>query len=151
MCSSDLHKVFAEIALFFDDIDAFLRRNKSPNYNFVYDQVVSCGELISSKILSEYLNQKGFANQWLDARDYIKTDNTYREGQVDWEATEALISTLGLSQSYVTQGFIGSDAHNFSVTLGREGSDYSAAIFATTRSEERRVGKECRSRWSPYH
>lgn len=124
------HSVYEEISLFFDDIDSFLRRNKSPNYNFVYDQVVSCGELISSKILSEYLNQKGFANQWLDARDYIKTDNTYREGQVDWEATEALISTLGLSQSYVTQGFIGSDAHNFSVTLGREGSDYSAAIFA---------------------
>lgn len=124
------HTVFGEISLFFDDIESFLRRNKSPNYNFVYDQVVSCGEMISSKILSEYLNDNGFANTWLDARDYIKTDNNYREGAVNWEETEKNISQLGKDFSYVTQGFIGSDDNNFTVTLGREGSDYSAAIFA---------------------
>lgn len=124
------HSVFAEIALFFDDIDSFLRRNKSPNYNFVYDQVVSCGEMISSKILSAYLNEINYPNQWLDARDFIKTDNTYREGAVNWEDTEANISVLGKDISYVTQGFIGSDENNFTVTIGREGSDYSAAIFA---------------------
>ena len=124
------HGVFAEIDLFFDDIVSFLRRNKSPNYNYVYDQVVSCGEMISSKILSEYLNDNQFTNQWLDARDYIKTDSTYREGAVDWKQTELLISDLNPNQSYVTQGFIGSDQNNFTVTLGREGSDYSAAIFA---------------------
>lgn len=124
------HAVFAEISLFFDDIDSFLRRNKSPNYNFVYDQVVSCGELISSKILSEYLNDIQFFNQWLDARDYIKTDNKYREGTVSWTKTEEKISTLNEKICYVTQGFIGSDDNNFTVTLGREGSDYSAAIFA---------------------
>lgn len=124
------HEVFGEISLFFDDIESFLRRNKSPNYNFVYDQVVSCGELISSKILSEYLNDNDFSNQWLDARDFVKTDNTYREGVVDWAATEQNIASLDATKSFVTQGFIGSDDNNFTVTLGREGSDYTAAIFA---------------------
>lgn len=124
------HPVLAEIEVFFDDINSFLRRNKSPNYNFVYDQVVSCGEMISSKILSEYLNDIQFKNNWLDARDYIKTDLQYREGQVNWEETERNIKNLNENECYVTQGFIGSDANNFTVTLGREGSDYSAAIFA---------------------
>lgn len=124
------HPVFNEISVFFDDIESFLRRNKSPNYSFVYDQVVSCGEMISSKILSEYLNDNDFTNTWLDARDFIKTDNAYREGAVNWEETEKNISTLSKDSSYVTQGFIGSDENNFTVTLGREGSDYSAAIFA---------------------
>lgn len=124
------HPVFAEITLFFDDISAFLRRNKSPNYSFVYDQVVSCGELISSKILSEYLIDRQIENQWLDARDFIKTDQSYREGMVNWEETQLNISQLNHSKNYVTQGFIGSDMHNFTVTLGREGSDYSAAVFA---------------------
>lgn len=124
------HPVFAEITLFFDDIESFLRRNKSPNYNFVYDQVVSCGEMISSKILSEYLNDIQFKNTWLDARDYIKTDSSYREGTIDWEETQKNISALNPQRSYVTQGFIGSESNNFTVTLGREGSDYSAAVFA---------------------
>ena len=124
------HPVFAEISLFFDDIESFLRRNKSPNYNFVYDQVVSCGEMISSKILSEYLNDIQFRNVWLDARDYVKTDSNYREGNINWEETQRKISELDRNICFVTQGFIGSEANNFTVTLGREGSDYSAAIFA---------------------
>lgn len=124
------HPVFAEISLFFDDIESFLRRNKSPNYNFVYDQVVSCGEMISSKILSEYLNDIQFTNNWLDARDFIKTDSSYREGNVNWEETQKNISPLNRDKNYVTQGFVGSEANNFTITLGREGSDYSAAIFA---------------------
>lgn len=127
---SDSHAVFGEISLFFDDIDSFLRRNKSPNYNFVYDQVVSCGEMISSKILSEYLNEIQFFNHWLDARDYIKTDSNYREGIVNWQETEQNIAKLDKINCYVTQGFIGSETNNFTVTLGREGSDYTAAIFA---------------------
>lgn len=124
------HPVFAEISLFFDDIESFLRRNKSPNYNFVYDQVVSCGEMISSKILSEYLNDIQFRNVWLDARDYVKTDSNYREGNINWEETQRKISELDRNICFVTQGFIGSEGNNFTVTLGREGSDYSAAIFA---------------------
>ena len=124
------HHVFSEIKLFFDDIESFLRRNKSPNYNFVYDQVVTCGEMISSKILSVYLSDNEVSNQWLDARDFIKTDTNYREGLVNWEETEKNISQLDKTKTYVTQGFIGSDENNFTVSLGREGSDYSAAIFA---------------------
>ena len=130
------HPIFDEITLFFNDIEAFLRRNKSPNYNFIYDQVVSCGEMISSKIVSEYLKAQGFSHQYLDARDYIKTDNTYREGQVNWKETENNIHSIVKSGSYVTQGFIGSDENNFTVTLGREGSDYSAAIFAYSMNAE---------------
>lgn len=124
------HHVFSEIKLFFDDIESFLRRNKSPNYNFVYDQVVTCGEMISSKILSVYLSDNEVGNQWLDARDFIKTDINYREGVVNWEDTGKNISQLDKAKTYVTQGFIGSDENNFTVSLGREGSDYSAAIFA---------------------
>ena len=124
------HPVFAEISSFFDDIEVFLRKNKSPDYNYVYDQVVSCGEMISSKILSEYLNDIQFKNNWLDARDYIKTDSNYREANINWEETQKRISGLDQRNCYVTQGFIGSEANHFSVTLGREGSDYSAAIFA---------------------
>lgn len=124
------HPVFPEISLFFHDIESFLRRNKSPNYNFVYDQVVSCGEMISSKILSEYLNEIQFKNTYIDARDFIKTDSNYREGNINWEETRKNILELDHTSCYVTQGFIGSEANNFTVTLGREGSDYSAAIFA---------------------
>jgi aspartate kinase len=124
------HSIFSEIFAFFDDVDLFLKKNKSPNYNFIYDQIVSCGEMVSSKILSEYLNEIQFKNQWLDARDYIKTDNSYREGVVNWAKTEENILALNPNICYVTQGFISSDEDNFTVTLGREGSDYSAAIFA---------------------
>lgn len=124
------HSVFGEISILFDDMAAFLQRNKSPNYSFVYDQVVSSGEMISSKILSAYLNANGFQNSWLDAREYIKTDSTYREGVIDWEQTHRNIAELNSNKSYVTQGFIGSESDNFTVTLGREGSDYSAAVFA---------------------
>ncbi|NAW51207.1 aspartate kinase [Elizabethkingia argentiflava] len=124
------HTIYGDIEEFFYDIESFLRRNKSPNYNFVYDQVVSCGEMISSRILSEYLVQEKLINTWLDARDYIKTDVGYREGEVDWKLTEENVKQLNTKYSFVTQGFIGSDANNFTVTLGREGSDYSAAIFA---------------------
>ncbi|TXF79323.1 aspartate kinase [Chryseobacterium sp.] len=127
---SEKHPVFEEIKLIFDEISSFLSRNKSPNYDFVYDQVVSCGEIISSKILSAYLNQINFLNQWMDARDFLKTDDSYRDGNVNWEKTEKYISNFQRNICYVTQGFIGSDENNFTVTLGREGSDYSAAVFA---------------------
>jgi len=124
------HKIFDEIEDFFTDIESFLRRTRSPKYNFVYDQVVSYGELMSSTILSQYLNEDHLPNIWLDARDFIKTDSTYREGNVRWEITEENIKNINATKNYVTQGFIASDDNNFTVTLGREGSDYSAAIFA---------------------
>lgn len=127
---SQNHQVFSAIEAIFEDMQAFLQRNRSPNYSFVYDQIVSAGEMISSKILSMYLNDNQFTNDWLDARDYIKTDSTYREGVIDWEQTNVNISQLDANKSYVTQGFIGSQNDNFTVTLGREGSDYTAAVFA---------------------
>ncbi|MFV0304650.1 MAG: aspartate kinase [Moheibacter sp.] len=119
-----------EISQFFEDLTAFLRRNKSPNYDFVYDQVVCCGELISTKIVSEYLNKVNNKNTWLDVRDFIKTDNTYREGKVNWQLTEAKFKELETGKFYITQGFLGSDPNYFTTTLGREGSDYTAAIIA---------------------
>lgn len=119
-----------EISQFFDDIVSFLRRNKSPNYSYVYDQIVCCGELISTKIISMYLNSINIKNDWLDVRDYIKTDETYREGKVNWSLTEENIKKLPQTGLFITQGFLGSDPNFFTTTLGREGSDYSAAIFA---------------------
>ena len=123
-------EVSNEISQFFDDIVSFLRRNKSPNYSYVYDQIVCCGELISTKIISMYLNSINVKNDWLDVRDYIKTDNTYREGKVNWALTEESVAKLSSNGFYITQGFLGSDPNFFTTTLGREGSDYSAAIFA---------------------
>ncbi len=122
--------IMRELQEIIDDLLDFLRKNKSPNYSYVYDQTVSTGELLSSRILSEYLNSASYSNQWLDARDYIKTDENYREGNVQWQMTLGNIGNLDRSLSYVTQGFIGSDPNNFTTTLGREGSDYSAAVFA---------------------
>ena len=113
------------------DLEYFLRTNKSPNYSFVYDQVISYGEIISTTIVSHYFNEQGLTNNWIDVRNLIKTDNNYRDGNVDWEQTQKLISKgVKKKNLNITQGFLGSDENNFTTTLGREGSDYSAAIFA---------------------
>lgn len=125
------HPVFKRTSALFDELNSFFDRNKSPDYNFVYDQVIGYGELVSTVIVSEYLNYVGIKNNWLDVRDCIKTDNFYRRANVDWEATQAAIHTqCNTSILNITQGFLGSDANNFTTTLGREGSDYTAAIFA---------------------
>ena len=125
------HEVFYEVTALFDDLEYFVRSNKSPNYNFVYDQIISIGELVSTIIVSFYLKEVGIKNNWIDVRNFIKTDTNYRDANVDWEQTQMLIKK-GVKKNtlYVTQGFIGSDENNFTTTLGREGSDYSAAIFA---------------------
>lgn len=123
--------VFAAINSLFSDLESFLKNNKSPNYNFVYDQVVSFGEILSTTIISHYFNFKGLKNNWLDVRNFIKTDNNYRDAIVDWEQTQQLISkNVKKKVLNITQGFLGSDENNFTTTLGREGSDYTAAIFA---------------------
>ena len=96
----------------------------------MYDQVVSCGEMISSKILSEYLNDINFSNAWLDARDYIKTDDTYREGVVNWQETEKEYQRSRPESIVCYQRFHLVQKTNNTVTLGREGSDYSASDFA---------------------
>jgi len=125
------HDVFYAVNSHFADLEYFLRSNKSPNYNFVYDQIVSYGEIVSTTIVSHYFNHAGLKNNWIDVRNFIKTDNNYRDAEVDWEKTQELISK-GIKKKAlnITQGFLGSDENNFTTTLGREGSDYTAAIFA---------------------
>jgi len=119
-----------EIHSIIENLKNFLNTNKSPNYNFIYDQVVSYGEIISTTILNNYLNYIGIESEWLDARKCIKTDEYYRDANLNWEASQnQVLSHVKPSKLYITQGFIGSDSNNFTTTLGREGSDYSAAIF----------------------
>lgn len=131
------HDVFYAVNNHFADLEYFIRSNKSPNYNFVYDQIVSFGEIISTTIVSHYFNHSGLKNNWIDVRNFIKTDNNYRDANVDWEKTQKLISK-GIQKKAlnITQGFLGSDENNFTTTLGREGSDYTAAIFAYCLSAE---------------
>jgi aspartate kinase len=128
---NEQHGVFAKIKSLFDELSLFFKTNKSPDYNFVYDQTIGYGELVSTTIISEYLNEIGLKNHWLDVREFIKTDNYYRRATVDWEQTQELITkAFNSSQLNIIQGFLGSDSNNFTTTLGREGSDYTAAIFA---------------------
>lgn len=125
------HPAFTKVNYFFDELEVFLSRNKSPNYDFVYDQVVAFGELISTSIVSEYLMTQDLENVWHDCRNLIDTDSTYRDANVNWEQTQSKIKAhINLDELNITQGFIGSDDNNFTTTLGREGSDYTAAILA---------------------
>ncbi|MFK7001854.1 aspartate kinase [Flavobacterium oreochromis] len=125
------HDVFYDVNEHFADFEYFIRSNKSPNYSYVYDQIVSFGEILSTTIVSHYMNFKGIQSQWIDVRNYIKTDANYRDANVDWEKTQKAISKIAKKkQLFVTQGFLGSDENGFTTTLGREGSDYTAAIFA---------------------
>ncbi|WP_109435867.1 MULTISPECIES: aspartate kinase [Aquimarina] len=128
---NEQHSVFKDVEQLFVDLDTTLKRNKSTRYDYIYDQIVSYGELLASTILSRYLNYKGYQNKWLDARDVIKTDNAYRDAEIDWEVTkQSILKGVNKKGLSVTQGFIGSDENNFTTTLGREGSDYTAGIFA---------------------
>jgi aspartate kinase len=131
----DDNAVFDEVANTFVEIDWMLEDEPQDTYDFIYDQLVSVGELLSTRIVNAYLNQQQINSRWLDVRGYIHTDNTYREGIVDWDKTCATIQKdipAMLSKSVVvTQGFLGGTSENFTTTLGREGSDYTASIFAS--------------------
>lgn len=112
----------------------------SSNFDFDYDQIVSKGEILSTIIIEAYLKQQGFNSQWVDIRESIKTSNKYREGKVDFELTTELLKenfVFGKKRVLVTQGFLGSTINNFTTTLGREGSDYSAAIIAFVLEAEK--------------
>ena len=123
--------VFTKVNKLFTELKNFLQHNKSEQYDFVYDQVICYGELVSTTIVSGYLNSQNVNTNWVDARDFIKTDSVYRDAGVNWEETQKEIQrNLNLNKINITQGFIGSDPNNFTTTLGREGSDYTAAIFA---------------------
>lgn len=151
------HGIYTEIKAFHDDIIAGLLQHKNSHayddienlfieleclletkpegsFDYNYDQIVSYGEIFSTRIVSTYLNESGHKNRWMEASNFIRTDNTYREGKVNWEQTADMISKklkpIVAKQMVVTQGFIGRTTENTIATLGREGSDYSAAIFA---------------------
>ncbi len=129
--------VFFEINKLFEKLNSFMKSNKSPSYSFVYDQIVSIGELISSNIIHHFLLNNNINCSLIDARNCIKTDSKYRGGKVQWETTNKKVKEfISDSNINITQGFIGSDKNNFTVTLGREGSDYSAAIFAYVLNAE---------------
>lgn len=128
---AETHPVISGVDAFFTALTLFLERNKSSDYHFVYDQVVSFGELIATTIVHHYLWEAGIENTRLDARKCIKTDAAYRDARVNWELTRQHITRIiDPSVLYIVQGFIGSDPDNFTTTLGKEGSDYTAAIFA---------------------
>ncbi|WBX71367.1 aspartate kinase [Tenacibaculum retecalamus] len=124
------HNIYQKVAHLLGELSGFMLRNKSEDYNYVYDQMVGFGELLSTTIVSEYLKEVGVDNQWLDVREYIKTDVNYRDAKINWELTKQLIKENVVSaQLNITQGFLGGVGVE-TTTLGREGSDYTAGVFA---------------------
>ena len=151
------HVVFGEVDSLFNQLRGYIRKGHlftTPphEYDYEYDQIVSFGELISSSILHHYLVFEGCASKLFDVRELIRTDSTYRDGRVDWKTTEGLIGKTirGYFQDHpapgtiaISQGFIGSDTMGNTTTLGREGSDFSAAIFAwCLRAKEVTIWKD---------
>jgi aspartate kinase len=134
------HPVFDEIANTFVEIDWAIEDEPHDDYDFIYDQIVSIGELVSTRIVNAWFNHTGINSKWLDVRGYIHTDNTYREGVVDWDKTRESVQkdipALLERSMVVTQGFLGGTSENFTTTLGREGSDYTASILAACLGAE---------------
>ena len=136
---SPQHPIYNEINNTFVELDWAIEDELTENYDYEYDKIVCMGEIIATKIVNAYLNEIGIPSKWWDARDLIQTDNTYREGKVNWELTQELVTQKLLphfsasgNNIVITQGFIGGTSENFTTTLGREGSDYTAAILAYT-------------------
>ncbi|MFC0774972.1 aspartate kinase [Terrimonas alba] len=126
---------------FFTEVEWMLHDKPVREYDYYYDQVVCVGELLSTAIVSHYLNETGVANKWIDVRDIIRTDDNFRDANIDWEFTsnkvrEFILPELNNPAIVLTQGFIGATDENESTTLGREGSDYTAAVFASMLDAE---------------
>ena len=126
---------------FFTEVEWLLNDKPVKEFDYYYDQVVCAGELLSTAIISSYLNEIGISNQWTDVRDIFRTDDNFRDANIDWETTqcqveEKLLPLFKNNNLVITQGFIGSTNENESTTLGREGSDYSAAVFANILNAE---------------
>jgi len=129
------NKTFNQLNDFFTEVEWLLHDKPVRDYDYYYDQIVCAGELLSSGLFSAWLNEAEIPNQWLDVRDIIRTDNSFRDGVIDWSFTQNKVSErvaplLQDAGILVTQGFIGATQENESTTLGREGSDYTAAVFA---------------------
>lgn len=124
-------QVYTEIEAVFLNLERFIFENKSTDYNFVYDQIVSQAEFLSTIICSNYLQKAEIENNWVDVRNCIVTDSDFRRAKVDWKKTcENIHNTISKNKITITQGFVASDIQKNTTTLGREGSDYTAAIFA---------------------
>lgn len=126
---------------FFTEVEWLLHDKPVRNFDYYYDQVVCIGEMLSTAIVSYYLNETGIANQWMDVRDIIRTDDNFRDGNIDWAITtdqvkRKVVTAFGQTNIVLTQGFVGSTDENESTTLGREGSDYTAAVFANILDAE---------------
>lgn len=134
------NSVYDDVANTFVEIEWLIEDEPDNDVDYIYDQIVSIGEVVSTKIVAAWLNENGNKTLWADARNFIQTDNTYREGKVDWTKTNLIIQKdlvpLLENNIIVTQGFIGGTSENYTTTLGREGSDYSAAIFASCLSAD---------------
>ncbi|ARV06722.1 aspartate kinase [Polaribacter sp. SA4-10] len=123
--------VYKEVEILLGELGWFLARNSSQRYNYVYDQIICFGELLSTRIVSAYLSKIGIENNWFDVRNYVKTDSNYRDAKVNWELTQDIITNkLDRQKLNITQGFIAANDTENTTTLGREGSDYTAGIFA---------------------
>ena len=124
--------VFSYLQELITALSSFLQTNKSTNKAYVYDQVVGYGELLSTTIVSTYLTQKGLQNTWIDIRTCIVTDSSFRDACVNWQKTKQhIVKNIAPKGITITQGFLAAEAsNNFTTTLGREGSDYTAAILA---------------------
>jgi aspartate kinase len=132
------------LANFFTEVEWLLHDQPVQSYDYYYDQIVCIGELLSTSIVSAFLNESGIKNEWLDVRDIIRTDDNFRDANIDWEystnqVTQLVKPLLANNGIVVTQGFIGSTDENESTTLGREGSDYSAAVFANLLDAEKQT------------
>ncbi len=130
---SKTHEVYTKTGQLFNLLKTRVSDPPSLNYDYDYDQIVSFGEIISTIIVSEYLKEAGQRVRWMDIRRSLKSDNTYREAKIDWELSTELVKkdfVFGGDQILLTQGFLASTINNLTTTLGREGSDYTAAILA---------------------
>lgn len=126
---------------FFTEVEWLLHDKPVREYDYYYDQVVCCGELLSTSLVSIYLNERGIKNKWVDVRDIVRTDDNFRDAYIDWSFTSEKVKTdieplFNEFDIVITQGFIGATDENESTTLGREGSDFSAAIFANIMNAE---------------
>ena len=125
------HVIHQKITVLFGQLVRFLTQNKSRNYDYLYDQIVSYGEMLSTTIVSDYLNEIKIYNNLVDVREIIITDAVFRDATVNWQETEKRIKTkIDFSKLTIVQGFIGGDLNGNTTTLGREGSDFTAGIFA---------------------
>lgn len=130
-----MHKIRMQLEVCYTEVEWILRDKPTKSFDYYYDQIVGIGELLSTTLISHYMQEIGIQNKWIDVRDIFRTDHAFKEAILDWDYTQKQVDTvvvplLKTHKILITQGFIGSTDENVTTTLGREGSDYSAAIFS---------------------